>query len=134
MGPSSRSARMAAVSLPVPPWGAGRREARSASLGRRALADGRKAGTGLFSIRESFTDEPGLLFAGAVLSGTRRRRRKGARDLCSHFVAILVAPFVVAHGLDRLCVGLGQRLHDLLGRRERRSRALARFPSANAAC
>ena len=76
----------------------------------------REAGTGVLSIRESFTDERFLLVAGAVLSGTRRRRREGARDFCSHFVAILVAPFVLAHGLDRLCVGLGQRSHDLLGR------------------
>jgi hypothetical protein len=48
--------------------------------------------------------------------GTRRRARTQTCRFIQHRLATLELAFVVAHGLDRLRVGAGERFGDLLGR------------------
>jgi hypothetical protein len=82
-----------------------------------SLSSSVEAAGGPRAIRESFTNERVLLFAGANLCGARRRCLKGPRRLLADLLAMCELALIVAHGFDRFRVGVDQAFGDLLGLR-----------------
>src|SRR3954452_1938695 len=75
----------------------------------------RRIGLGSGSVRVALTKERRFLITGALLSSARRRAGQYASGFTEHRLPMLELALVVAHGLDRFRVGVGQRFGDLLG-------------------